>query len=203
MKFVVGILFLLALGSTAAAQDTALQDVARNPLTKGTWELGLFASGGQGVLNASNTQFAAAGGRVGVILTKDHLSGWLRGNFEWAFDVMPVYTIITPHGAVYGGSLKPIIWRWNFTRGKTVVPYVAAAGGIVFSTANIPPGDTSSVNFTPQALFGADIFVKRSSALFLECAVVHHSNDNLGTLNPGYDAALFFTVGYSWFKNPR
>lgn len=203
MKFVVGILFLLALGGAAAAQDSALQDAARNPLTKGTWELGLFGSGGQGVLNASNTQFAGAGARVGIILTKDHLSGWLRGNFEWAVDAMPVYTIFTPHGAVYGGSLKPVIWRWNFTRGKTIVPYVAAAGGIVFSTANIPPGDTSSVNFTPQAEFGADIFVKRNSALFLEGAVVHHSNDDLGALNPGYDAALFFTVGYSWFKNPR
>ncbi|MGA8368356.1 MAG: hypothetical protein ACLQMT_05075 [Candidatus Acidiferrales bacterium] len=81
--------------------------------------------------------------------------------------------------------------------------YVAAAGGIVFSAANVPPGDTSSVDFTPQAEFGADIFIKRGSAVFLEGAVVHHSNDDLGARNPGYDAALFFTIGYSWFKNPR
>lgn len=116
---------------------------------------------------------------------------------------MPMYTTFTPHGAVYGGSLKPVMLRWNFTRGGKVVPYVAAAGGIVFSTANIPPGNTSSVDFTPRAEFGADIFIKRGSTPLLEGAVVHHSNDDLGTRNPGYDAALFFTIGYSWFKNPR
>ena len=33
-----------------------------------------------------------------------------------------------------------------------------------------------------------------------EGAYVHHSNAGLGTDNPGYNAALFFTIGYTWFN---
>ena len=66
--------------------------------------------------------------------------------------------------------------------------------------ANLPPGDTSWVNFTPQVAMGANVFVKSRAALALEGAYVHHSNAGLGTENPGYNAALVFTVGYSWFR---
>jgi len=31
--------------------------------------------------------------------------------------------------------------------------------------------------------------------------VVHHSNASLGDRNPGYNASVFFTVGYSWYKS--
>jgi hypothetical protein len=97
--------------------------------------------------------------------------------------------------------VKPAIWKWNFTSGKTVAPYVSVAGGILFSTQNLPPGNnTSWVNFTPQAALGANIFLKPRKALLIEAAYVHHSNAGLSTYNPGYNASLFFTVGYSWFR---
>jgi hypothetical protein len=194
------LLLLLATTRVAAAQDFSSTGLPARSLTKGTWDFGLLGGGGTGLSYARDTQFLYAGGRVGFILTGDHGSGLGRGNFEWAMEMLPLYEVLTPGGAVYGGSFKPAVWRWNFTSGKTIAPYASIAGGILFSTRNLPPGNTSWVNFTPQAALGANVFIKPGKALLMEAAYVHHSNAGLSTYNPGYNASIFFTVGYSWFR---
>jgi hypothetical protein len=195
-------LMVLLLASTRAAfaQDFSSTDLPAQSLTKGTWNFGVLGGGGTGLGYAKTTQFAYAGGRVGLILTGDHGTGLRRGNFEWAVELLPLYTVLTPSGAVHGGSLKPAVWKWNFTSGKMVAPYVSIAGGILFSTRNLPPGNTSWVNFTPQAAFGANLFLKPGKALVIETSYVHHSNAGLSTYNPGYNSSLFLTIGYTWFK---
>lgn len=204
MRLISGaLLFFFAVCSVATAQEGGQQPLPLVSLEKGVWELGLEGGAGTGLASASNTQFVYAGGRFGRVLTKTRFSGWRRGNFEWAVDVLPVYKVFTPRGSIYGGSLKPIIWQWNFAGGARIAPYVAAAGGALFTTRNIPPGNTSSVNFTPQGTFGARIFTSRGRALVVEGSVVHLSNANLGAYNPGYPVSLLFTVGYSWFRSPR
>lgn len=197
--FAISTLTLIAI----AAPRAAAQDLPAQSLSRGTWELGLFGGGGTGLGKSDTTQFAYAGGRVGLVLTGEHLSGLFRGNFEWGVDVMPVYTVITTNGPVYGGSFKPVIWQWNFTRGKKIAPYVAAAGGIVFSRGDVPPGDTSPVNFTSQFVTGMHIFTKAGRAFFIEDAVGHLSNASLGHHNPGYNGLIVFTVGYSWYKTRK
>ena len=195
MKIMASVLLSLLIVSAASAQD-----LPSTSLTRGTWDLGAFAGGGTGLGKSDDTQFFIAGGRVGRVLTGEHFSGWARGNFEWAIDLMPVYVVLPPNGAVYGGSFKPVIWLWNFTGGKKISPYVAAAGGVVFSRSNIPPGDTSTVNFTTQGVFGVHIFTRRSRALQLEGAFGHLSSASLGNHNPGYNAFFTFTIGYTWYK---
>jgi len=195
MKIIGGIFLALVLAAAASAQD-----LPSTSLTRGTWDFGLFAGGGTGLGKSDNTQFFFAGGRVGRILTHDHLSGWARGNFEWAIDMMPLYAVLPPGSGVYGGSFKPAIWQWNFTSHKRIVPYVAAAGGIVFSTNDIPPGNTSPVNFTSQFVTGAHVFVKPGHGFFFEDAIGHLSSASLGRHNPGYNGLIEFTVGYSWFR---
>ena len=172
-------------------------------MTRGAWEFGVIAGGGSDVAYSVDTHFLEAGARVGLILTRNHGEGWRRGNFEWAVELLPVYTVFTPGGAVYGGSFKPAIWRWNFTSGRKIAPYASIAGGILFSTNNIPPGVTSWVNFTPQAAVGANIFRGRNRALVVEASYVHHSSAGLGEYNPGYNGSFFFTVGYMWFRGER
>jgi lipid A 3-O-deacylase len=195
MRLGIATLFLLLSGAPVFAQGLPSES-----LTKGTWEFGAIVGGGTGLGHADNTQFFYAGGRVGRVLTKEHLSGHLRGNFEWAGDFMPIYAVFPPVNGIYGGSIKPVIWQWNFTSGKKIAPYLAIAGGVLFSTHNVPPGNTSYVNFTPQGAFGWHIFNRQGRALLLEAAIVHHSNASLGTQNPGLNASFFFTVGYSWFR---
>ena len=199
-------LLVLLCSLNAAAQDARparpLNDVTES-VADGTWDFGAVASGGAGLGDRFSTKFASAGVRIGRILTRDHGSGWARGNFEWAVEMLPVYMVLTPRQPVYGGSFVPADWRWNFTSGRRMAPYARIAGGILFSTQNIPPGNTSWVNFTPQAAVGANVFLKPGRAFLFEGAYVHHSNAHLGTDNPGYNAAFVFTVGYTWFKHPE
>jgi len=188
-------------GQGAAAAAPVPQDFRAQSLTKGAWELGVLAGGGTGLGKSDNTQFFYAGGRVGYILTGEHLPGLLRGNFEWAVDVLPLYPVLTPNGgAIYGASIKPAIWEWNFTSFKKFAPYVAAAGGVVFSKSNVPPGDTSQINFTPQFVVGSHYFFERKRALFFEGSLGHLSSASLGPHNPGYNVTFVFTVGLSWMK---
>jgi hypothetical protein len=201
MRRISATLLSLMFCGVAVAQGRLSLEPPSHSLRKGTWELGLFGGGGTGLASVDDTRFVYMGGRVGRILIHDRFSGWRRGNLEWAIDLMPVYTVFTPNNAVYGGSFKPAIWEWNFTSGKTIVPYASIAGGILFSTSNLPPGDTSWVNFSPQAAFGAHIFFNSGRALLLEGAYVHHSNSGLGTFNPGYNASILLTIGYSWFRS--
>lgn len=195
MKLLAAIFFIAVFATAAAAQDAPADS-----LNGGAWELAAFVGAGSGLGKSDSTQFVYAGGRVGHVLTGEHLPGFLRGDFEWAVDLMPVYTVFTTAGGVYGGSFKPVIWQWNFTSGHKFSPYVAAAGGIVFTTSNVPPGDTSPVNFTSQLVVGTRVFTRPRRAFFFEGALGHLSNASLGNHNPGYNITLVFTVGYSWLK---
>ncbi len=186
--------------SSAGSNEPAV-DFVHASLTKGAVNLGVLGGGGTGVGKSDGTQFGYAGGRAGIVLTGEHLPGLLRGNFEWDVDVLPMYVVFPPQTGVYGGSIRPAIWKWNFTSGKKIAPYFAAEGGVVFSRANVPPGDTSQINFTPGAAFGANFFLKRRRALFVEGNVGHLSSASLGNHNPGYNITFLFTVGYSWFKH--
>ena len=186
--------------SVFAAPAARAQGLPAQSLTRGTWEFEPFTGGGTGVLRSSNTQFVIAGARVGNILTGEHLRGWIRGNFEFAADFMPLYLVMQRGGTVYGGSFKPVIFKWNFTSNHKVAPYALIGGGILFTSSNVPPGNTSTVNFTPQGAIGFHVFTRPKRAWDFEIQFVHHSNASLGTQNPGLNASILFTIGYNWFK---
>jgi len=192
-----GILTLLAASLSAA------QGLPSSSLTRHTWELGVLGGGGEGLGKSDNTQFLLAGGRGGWVLTGEHLPGILRGNFEWAVDVLPAYVVFTPQRAVYGASIKPFIWEWNFTHWQRVAPFFGVAGGALFTVHNVPPGDTSTINFSPQIDLGVHIFTRRSRAATLEMDIVHHSNASIGNQNPGYNVSALFTVGYVWYRTHK
>lgn len=195
MKFLSGILLIPLCTLGAGAQGLPSQS-----LTKGTWEFQPFFGGGTGAGKSFNTHFLIAGARVGRVMTAEHFHNCLRGNFEFAADFMPLYAVIQPGGTVYGGSFKPVIFKWNFTSHQKIAPYVLLAGGIVFTTSNAPPGNTSTVNFVSQAAMGFHLFTRPRRAWDIEVQLVHHSNASLGHLNPGLNASLLFTLGYNWFK---
>ncbi len=210
MKLLTALLCSLVLAAAVAAQDAPAlagasvgQDWVAQSMTKHTWELGVVAGGGTGLGKSDGTQFAFGGGRGGWILTGNHLPGILRGNFEWAVDVLPLYAVLPPASGVYGASVRPAIWQWNFTTWNKYAPYVAIVGGTVFTTSNVPPGNTAAVNFTEGLAFGTYVFVKPRRAFSAEATFGHLSNASIGRHNPGYNATFLFTVGYSWYKGGR
>ena len=136
------LVLVLLCPARAAAQDI-VQDTradsapayVSSSVRKGAWDLSVIASGGNGLGFAANTQFVSAGGRLGLILTDEHGTGWRRGNFEWAVEMLPLYTVFTPRRVVYGGSFVPAMWRWNFTSGKKNCPLCFARGRHSFQHA--------------------------------------------------------------------
>jgi hypothetical protein len=168
-------------------------DVLRHP----GWNKGLFVGGGTSVASSPSGQSLLFGFRIGRVLTNEHGSGFLRGTFEMAGDIIPLdeYWI---HGGQYAGGINPFIAKWNFTSPCKVAPYIAAVGGVLFSSKNLPPGDTSQINFTSGAEVGVQMFRKGRNSWDLAVKAYHLSNASLGNRNPGINASLQFTLGYTW-----
>jgi hypothetical protein len=168
-------------------------DVLRHP----GWNKGLFIGGGTSVASSPSGQSLLIGFRLGRVLTNEHGSGFLRGTFEMAGDIIPLDEYFI-HGGQYAGGINPFIAKWNFTSPCKVAPYIAAVGGVLFSTRNLPPGDTAQINFTSGAEVGVQMFGKERNSWDLAVKAYHLSNASIGNHNPGINASLQFMLGYTW-----
>jgi lipid A 3-O-deacylase len=183
--------FLFALG--AFAQD----DIAvKHP----NWNLGLFAIGGTGLNQDSSVHMFGVGGRIGRVLTEQHGGGILRGTFEWNAEVLPFYQFYYPGDKATGAVISPLVLKYNFTHGKKVAPFFEAIGGVIFTNKNFPPGDTAQINFNSGAGVGLNMFARNNRSIALDVRALHISNASLGNHNPGINASLQFTLGYTWWK---
>ena len=168
-------------------------DVLRHP----GWNKGLFIGGGTSVASSPSGQSFLVGFRVGRVLTNEHGSGFLRGTFEMAGDIIPLDEYWF-RGGQYAAAINPFIAKWNFTSPCKVAPYIAAVGGVLFSSKNLPPGDTSQINFTSGAEVGVQMFRKGRNSWDVAVKAYHLSSASLGNRNPGVNASLQFTLGYTW-----
>ncbi len=142
-----------ASGNTAPASAALATD---------PWELGVFFGGGVGVGDRSDFSFTNAGVRAGKVLTEPHLPGFLRGQFEYAVELLPYWQSFTPAGGIrptrysfngqvgslplpYNGgtftgvSITPIMLRWDLTPHKRLAPYLQGAGGLLWTNHKYPP----------------------------------------------------------------
>ena len=120
----------------------------------------------------------------------------------------------TVGGAFSGVTLTPIILRWNFARHGKFTPWAQAAGGVLWTNhkypsygdttpnlqTNGPNGESSVWNFTPQGGIGFHYFTRPNRSLDLSANAVHISSASLGDRNPGVNASVQFTLGYTWWK---
>jgi lipid A 3-O-deacylase len=148
--------------STTQTPAPANDEPAKAVLATDPWEFGPFFQGGVGTGDRDTFSFTSAGVRLGKVITDQHLPGLLRGQFEYAGEVMPYWQSFTPapHSAEtkyifdgqtgyalfpYGGgtytgvSITPIILRWDLKPRKRVAPWVQGAGGLVYTTHKYPP----------------------------------------------------------------
>jgi hypothetical protein len=134
----------------------------------------------------------------------------------------------TVGGTFTGVSITPAIFRWNFTHGERWMPWIQGAGGLIWTNHKYPafgaplpaPGpiaigpplgqyyldndgpsaNTSVWNFTPQFGVGTHYFVHPRRSIDVSANAVHISSASLGDKNPGVNASVQFSVGYSWWK---
>lgn len=195
-----------AIDSANAQQDSSKDQKEKTaaggsdtPLHEGASEFGAFVGGGNGFGKRSATHFFYGGGRWGKVLTDDVLGGWLRGNFEFALEVMPVYSVFQEGENAFGASFTPVILKWNFVHHGKVKPFAAIAGGILITNHDVPT-NTNNLNFTPQGGFGVHYLTAPNRAITGEIKYVHVSNASLANQNSGINASIQFTIGYTWFK---
>ena len=117
-------------------------------------------------------------------------------------------------GTYRGVEFRPIILRFNFARHGRLVPWAQAAGGLLYTTHKFPPygstaanitvngpnGETSVFNFTPQGGIGLHYFTRANRSIDVSANGEHISSASLGDRNPGVNASVQFSIGYSWWK---
>jgi lipid A 3-O-deacylase len=170
------------------------------PLDGQPWDEGVWVGGGFSVPGGTkDTHAMNAGVRLGKILTDNHLGGFLRGNFEWSGDLIPMYYIWQPKPAqnAYGAAFNPVNLKWNFTNLPRKVPFLELGGGVLFSDHAVPL-NTSHVNFITHAAFGIHIFKTAVCAITPSIRYEHISNAGLTSPNPGINTVQF-TIGLNSF----
>lgn len=140
-------------------------------------------------------------------------------NFQRVSCVQPgaVITCSAPYtvgGTFTGASVTPIILRWNFATHRKFTPWFQGAGGVLWTnhkypsygdtTVNLktngPNGDASVWNFTPQVGVGIHYFIQSRRSIDFGVNGVHISSASLGDRNPGVNASIQASVGYTWWK---
>lgn len=203
------------------------------------FEVGPLVQGGVGVTGDRDSfRFLMVGVHAGKVLTGDHGSGPLRGNFEYAAELFPFWQAYTPRfrrancvpspvpgaiscsplytvgGTFTGVTVTPIILRWNFAGTRRITPWAQAAGGLLWTNHKFPafgspvlnlgndgPNSGTSVwNFTPQGGIGLHYFLKPNRSIDLGANAIHISSASLGDRNPGVNASVQFSIGYTWWK---
>jgi lipid A 3-O-deacylase len=226
--------------AVSAHATSPVEEVSPKP----RWEYGALIQGGNGLQDRTNFRFLMVGAHAGKILTSDFGTGTFKGNFEYAVEIFPLWQSYTPRfqrikcidatpvtgglpggppctapytvgGTYTGASITPIILRYNFTHGKRFMPWIQAAGGVVWTnhkypavgdldpndpTQTGPASDTSVWNFTPQGGIGAHYFLKPKRSVDVSINGVHISSASLGDKNPGVNASVQVSVGYTWWK---
>lgn len=174
---------------------------AQNVPESGGNEIQVWAAGGHSVSGGtSNRGVFSAGLRYGWVLTDLHGPSFLKGNFEYVLDAVPIYVVFQPANTSLGLGLNPLGLKWNFVPHGRIVPYFELGGGVLFTNHAVPPG-TSSTNFTPGAALGFHR-VGEKFTWSLEARFQHISDAGLSGLNPGINTVQV-RLGLGVFRRKR
>ena len=169
---------------------------AQNRPEDGGREVQVWTGGGPSVPGGtSDTSVWNVGLRYGWILTRPHGPGFLKGRFEYAVDVVPVFTVFQRYNTAYGAGFNPLGLKWDFAARGRIEPYLELGGGTLFTNHQVPIG-TSSVNFTPSAALGMHLLDDKY-AFSVELRYLHISNAGLSSPNPGINTV---EVRVGWGK---
>lgn len=160
------------------------------------WQV--WTGGGHGINGSqSGTGVWNLGLRYGLILTSPHGPGILRGQLEYAFDVVPAWVIAQKTATVYGGGVNPFAFKWILSSPKKVKPFFEIEGGTLFTARDVPEG-TSQINFTTSGGIGAH-FLGEKHNFSAEVRFQHISNAGMSNPNPGINT-IQVRIGFGAFR---
>ena len=163
----------------------------------GSREISFWVSSGRGTTGSTaNSGVFSLGFRYGWVLTAPHGPGPLRGSFEYAADVSPLYFVAQRKDSI-GANINPVILKWDFNSRGRIAPYVEISGGSLYTKHKVPFG-TSNVNFSPGAAVGMQYLGRKWNPVFA-LRYVHISNAGLSDPNPGINTVQFL-IGLNHFR---
>lgn len=98
----------------------------------------------------------------------------------------------------YGFAIMPAGFRFLFMPKKRLKPFIAAHAGFIFFKKPVPLPVSTNYDFVGDFGGGLQYQIKRDRAVSFGYRYYHISNINIGEMNPGYNANVFY-VGYSFF----
>lgn len=175
-----------------------------------------------------SSYYYSGGFEGGRTITPVHGPGFLRGQAEAMLELFPywqeyspaqTFTVYLASGGtfiagvtgynIHGITATPAMMRWNFVRKESSrsMWWTQTGGGLLWTSVRfpqgngeLPSGETSRINFTPQVAFGDNIFLKRNQSLNFAVHAIHISSAGLGNYNPGINVLVQASIGYSWWK---
>jgi len=190
------------------------QDIEKNwTLTRGAKEFGFelgFAPtqptffSGHKEYDTDGRKFMLGSLRFGrVIGTKKGIT------YQYLFEIIPVSfaidnEVLKRDGKdgrtdTYGFGIQPAGFRFIFRAHKRLKPYVQTGAGFIFTNKPIPVPESLTYNFIGDFGGGVMYSFTRKRTVSFGYRYFHISNMNIGKINPGYNANIFY-LGYSLFS---
>ncbi|MEP7211544.1 MAG: acyloxyacyl hydrolase [Acidobacteriota bacterium] len=210
--------------ATAAVDVNPHKPERRNwRLKRGAKELGFEFSyapmqptffSGRKEYDTDGRKFAMTSFRFGrVVGTAKHVT------FEYLFEVIPVSFAMknevdkrdvgtekddkkftkTIRENTYGIGFEPASFRFLFAPAKRLKPFVQVGAGFIFTSKPIPVPESPRYNFIGDFGGGLMFSVSEKRTINFGYRYFHISNMNIGEINPGYNANVFY-LGYSIFS---
>ena len=147
--------------------------------------------------------------------------GTTRGvTYQYLFEAMPVAYAIknevqasssAPNGKsdkttyrarenTYGAAIHPAGFRFVLLPKRRLKPFVQTSAGFIFSKKPIPVPESPGYNFSGDFGGGLMYSVDKSRTINFGYRYFHISNMNIGDVNPGYNANVFYVSYSSFYK---
>jgi len=197
-KTVTPLFYRAAIGALAAVLAAGAAEAGQGAVTRGVVEWSASAALARGIdllQSRGGQRYAMPTLSWGRVLTDLRGPAFLRGRFEWAVEVTPVFAEWSS-GRARGVGVAPMYWRWNLAPHGPVHPFAEVGGGALWTTTPIPAGTTGS-NLMIHGGVGVRILSGRGRGLVAGYRLHHISNGNRLRRNPGVNAHMM-TVGYTW-----
>ncbi len=161
-------------------------------------ECQIWTGGGHGINGStSETGVWNLGLRYGLILTSPHGPGFMKGQLEYAFDIVPAWAIIQKNSTAYGGGINPFAFKWILSQPKKIRPFFEIEGGTLFTNVKVPD-NISQINFTTSGALGMHILGEKHN-WSAEVRFLHISNAGMTTPNPGINT-IQVRIGWGIFR---
>ena len=133
--------------------------------------------------------------QYGRFLTQERGRSWYKGRHKLLAE-LPISIVFEPDNAIMTGIT--FLGCWDFTASRTLVPYVCAGGGFLYTNLNTP-GLGSEYNGNYQGGIGLHYFFMENTSIDLNYRLHHVSNAGTATPNEPLNSSKLY-VGLSFLR---